>query len=289
MSYLDAHADEPVGDLTTLSSAIRKLAGLLIAADDGYDSQVKAQDLLYGHNYAESLGGSEWHYDGRAETGQGPPKPSLAEAAILASLNSAQAILDATSRELELNRWSLFAQWWNLIADPLENFDDPQAKHDKYKAEIDRLVAKIQVLQQRQTDNNAFITSTTNLDSNGKQIAVIKPQPPYKKTAKNPYYIRKDPTVCIAGMASGWPANFNDTLLCRMESQLIPGPATLASKAPKDLGNLQALAGKVLGEFLVRPDAKDAVARPGWKLWNDTQPWCPSVNTFLLLQNPANL
>jgi hypothetical protein len=280
LTYLDAHADDPVGDLTTLSSAIRKLAGLLIAADDGYDSQVQAQDLLYGNNYAEAFGGSEWHYDGKAQTGQGPPSPSPTEAATLASLNSAQAILDATSRELDLQRWSLFAQWWNLVADPLENFVNPQAKRDKYQAEITPIVARIQLLEKRQSDNVAFIQSTTNLDQQGNQIAVVSPAPPYKRTAKSPYYIRKDPTVCIAGMASGWPANFSDTLLCRMESELVGGPSTLASKVPKDLGSLQPLAAKLLAEFLVRPDATGAVARPGWKLWSDTQPWCPYVKFY---------
>ncbi len=280
MTYLDAHADDPTGDLTTLSSAIRKLAGLLIAVDDGYDSQVKAQDLLYGHNYAESFGGSEWHYDGRAEAGQGPPSPLPAEAATLASLNSAQAILDATSRELDLQRWSLFAQWWNLVADPLDNFVNPQAKRDKYEAAITPIIARIQLLTKRQSDNLAFIQATTNLDQQGNQIAVVNPAPPYKRTAKSPYYIRKDPTVCIAGMASGWPANFSNTLLCRMESELVIGPSTLASKAPKDLGNLQSLAAELLAEFLVRPDATGAVARPGWKLWSDTQPWCPYVKIY---------
>jgi hypothetical protein len=280
LTYLDAHADDPVGDLSTLSSAIRKLAGLLIAADDGYDSQVQAQDLLYGNNYAESFGGSEWHYDGKAETGQGPASPSTAEAATLASLNSAQAILDATSRELDLQRWSLFAQWWNLVADPLENFVTPEAKRDKYQAAITPIIARIQLLIKRQSDNIAFIQSTTNLDQQGNPIATVNPAPPYKLSAKSPYYIRKDPTVCIAGMASGWPATFSDTLVCRMESQLVSGPSSLATKVPKDLGSLQTLAGELLAEFLVRPDAPGAVVRPGWKLWSDTQPWCPCVDPY---------
>jgi hypothetical protein len=281
LTYLDAHADDKQAnpatpdDLGLLSSAIRKLAGLLIAADDSYDSQVKAQDLLYGHNYSESPGGSIWHYDGRAVAGQGPPTPSADEAKVLASLNEAQAILDATTKELELARWSLFAQWWNLVADPLDNVN-PQAKHDQYTAAIQPIIANIATLGARQKERQAFIQTATNLDPQGKQILPGQAKP-YKRAAKDPYYIRKDPTVCIAGMASGWPANFSDPLNCRMESQLVAGPSDphLSSKAPKDLGTLQSLCQKLLSEFLVHPDDPKAVPRPGWKLWNDTQPWFP--------------
>lgn len=286
MTYLDAHADDANPDPADpdappeLSSAIRKLAGLLIAVDDGYDSQVKAQDLLYGNNYADAFGGASWHYDGRADTGQGPPTPSSDEAKTLALLNEAQAVLDATNKELELKRWSLFAQWWNLVSDPLENFHNPQLKHDKYFNLVKDLVEGtdtepgIKALDQRQKDKLSFIQTTSNLDSQGKPIISTQPTI-FKRVANAPFYTRKDPTVCIAGMVSGWPAGFSDTLICRMQSQLVPGPSTLNSKAPKDLGNLQSLCQGLLEEFLTRPDLPASVTRPGWKLWNDTQPWFP--------------
>jgi hypothetical protein len=264
---LDAHARDSASqrELPVLSSAIRKIAGLLVAADDGYDSQVKAQDLLYGHNYAESSGGSIWYYDGRAPDGGGPPTPSDAEAATLAKLNETQAILDATGRELDLTRWSLFAEWWRLVSDPLAHFDNDtkalQALHDKYEVTVSNLKTDIDKLVQRQNDALQLTNPST--------------QPfPFKKAAKSPFHIRKDPTVCIAGMSSGWPANFSDPVTVRMESQLVAGPSTLSSKVPKDLGDLQTIAAKVLAEFLVPPES-GSTTRPGCKVWNDIQPWCP--------------
>ena len=290
LTYLDAHADDPSGNLTDLSNGIRKLAGLLIAQDDGYDSQVKAQDLLYGHNYAEAFGGAVWHYDGRAETGHGPPTPSTAEVTTLHQLNSAQAILDATSRELELMRWTLFATWWNLVQDPLTNLVTPQAvkDHDALEKLVKGIFENIVLLEARQKAKQDFITATTNLDSNGKEIIIpgkpTPPRQPYKRTTKPPFYIRKDPTVCISGMASGWPANFSDPLLCRFEAQLVAGPRTFDSKVPKDLGAVRSLAQGLLAEFLVRPDpnSKDPAQaqRSGWKMWNDTQPFFPSVTSL---------
>jgi hypothetical protein len=302
LTYLDAHADDPAGELTKLTNGIRKLAGLLIAQDDGYDSQVKAQDLLYGHNFAEGFGGSIWHYDGRADAGHGPPTPTATEAETLHQLNEAQAILDATSRELDLKRWTLFAHWWNLVQDPLTNLVTPQAvkDHDALETLVKGLCDEINVLYARQQAKQNFITATTNLDSTGKEIT-IKGQPtptrqPYKRTTKPPFYIRKDPTVCIAGMASGWPANFSDPLICRVATQLVPGPSPSTSpaisslylKIPKDLGTLRQLAQNLVAEFLVRPDptSKDPnqqqrQSAPGWKPWNDTQPWFPSVIIFL--------
>jgi hypothetical protein len=289
LTYLDAHADDPSGNLTDLSNGIRKLAGLLIAQDDGYDSQVKAQDLLYGHNYAEAFGGAVWHYDGRAETGHGPPTPCAAEVTTLHQLNSAQAILDATSRELELMRWTLFATWWNLVQDPLTNLVTPQAvkDHDALAKLVTGMFENIVLFEARQKAKQDFITATTNLDSNGKEIIIpgkpTPPRQPYKRTTKPPFYIRKDPTVCISGMASGWPANFSDPLLCRLEAQLVAGPRTLDSNVPKDLGAVRSLAQGLLAEFLIRPDpnSKDLaqIQRSGWKMWNDTQPFFPSVTS----------
>ena len=44
---------------------IYDLASLLYAADDSYDSRVRAQDLLYSNNWGSSQGGFQWKYDGK--------------------------------------------------------------------------------------------------------------------------------------------------------------------------------------------------------------------------------
>ena len=102
---------------TELVKDIFDLASLLYAADDTYDSRIKAQDLLYMNNWGSSQGGSQWKFDNKATAG-GPPQvplvdpsraPPVDQVQSLKDINEEQALLDAKTNKLQMKRWDLFA------------------------------------------------------------------------------------------------------------------------------------------------------------------------------------
>ena len=126
MDSQDSEILDAQGDLTAekaaktnlahLAKDIKLIAGLLLAADDTFDSQIKAQDILTTSNFSSSSGGNEWHYKVQVD-GSGQPATipkNLMDS--LSNYNSQQFRLDATLAALASARWDLWAEWWKLVS-----------------------------------------------------------------------------------------------------------------------------------------------------------------------------
>jgi hypothetical protein len=275
-AFLTAHDNDSFpGIPSTLAQDIVKIASLILAADGGYDSQVQAQDLLYGYNYDTSEGGTEWHFIGTSEPGAAPSAPATPDAADLAellALTEAQRRLDVTTKALTQQRWELFALWWKLVSDrdnsAINGNSNPAAIQARYQQAANTLYANITQLAQTQTTLQ-------------NEIAAQNTQGRFKQVAKPSFYQRKDPTITIAGMTSGWPANWLSTLLVRFEDEIPAGTVdpSLQSQCSVLPAGIQNTANSILGEFLAGANtAANASAQytiPWWKSWNNTQPWFP--------------
>ena len=267
LAYLRAHETDD------LSKDIVKIASLLIAADETYDTQVQAQDLLYGYNYDASDGGIEWHYDGTVPRGAAPntpATPSPTEADALMALNEAQTRLDILSNDIRDKRYQMFSLWWQLVSDRqnsvLNHNNDPVAIQKRYRQAADDLSKVISDLFNQQTHLQGAV-----LDHSKKVRC--------KKVSKLPFFQRKDPTVSIAGMGSGWPDKWLQSLLVRFEDET--PKSSNASQVAKLPPGLQPIASRVFNEFLggpptaPPPNSPLANSIPWWKSWNNTQPFFP--------------
>ena len=273
IAFLAAHDnDGSMGDLSSLSADVVKIASLLMATDESYDSQVQAQDLLYGYNYDSADGGMEWHFDG-VNGPEAPPNapsvPSSAEAEALQALNEAQTRFDIVSNDLRGQRWEMFACWWKLVSDRdnsvLNGNNKPKDIQKRYRAIADALNQSINDLSDSQKVLQDEIVQHSKAGR-------------YKKVSKQPFFQRKDPSISIAGMSSGWPDNWLSELLVRFENEVVAGAPPIKLPPISFLpGPLQTSASKILTEFLGGPnnDPKTKYTIPWWKSWNDTQPWFP--------------
>ena len=273
IAFLAAHdKDGSMGDLSSLSEDIVKIASLLMATDESYDSQVQAQDLLYGYNYDSSDGGMEWHFDGTIPPNAAPNTPavpSLAEAQALLALNEAQTRLDIVSNNLRGQRWEMFACWWKLVSDRdnsvINGNNKPKDIQKKYRDTADVLYRSI-------TD---LANSQKNLQD---EIIHYSKAGRYKRVSKLPFFQRKDPSISIAGMSSGWPDNWLSSLLVRFEDEVVAGAPPVKPPPVSFLPSLlQTSASKIVSEFLCGPNnnPNTKYTIPWWKSWNDTQPWFP--------------
>ncbi|SMY29572.1 unnamed protein product [Zymoseptoria tritici ST99CH_1A5] len=193
-TFLDAHDADSADDAETIFGqgahdvveSIVDMASLLYAQDDTYDSKIRAQDILYTNNFASNSGGNEWHFDGKTSSDKPPLMPNDAQRKTLALLNE-QSKLDAANEKLRDTRWELFSEWW-------------------------------QFLSNRANDQNSVISDAKNL--NQPTGTALQNQVPCKQAAKAPFYKRKDPTLCIAGLDPGFAPDFMDVLPVRDEKQI---------------------------------------------------------------------
>lgn len=276
IAFLRAHdVDGSLGSLSSLSQDVVKIASLLMAADGGYDSQVQAQDLLYGYNFDASDGGTEWHFIGDSQPGAAPDAPAIPSASDLIELRAlaeSQRRLNVITKDVTQKRWELFAMWWKLVSDrdnsAVNGNSDPAAIQARYQQQASALHQTIVQLAQTQA----------TLQS---EIAAQNIQGRFKKAAKLPFYSRKDPTISISGMDSGWPANWLSSLLVRFENEIPAGPVNpnLQAQSSALPTELQSSANRIFGEFLAGPNTATnenfKFTIPWWKSWNDTQPWFP--------------
>jgi hypothetical protein len=280
LTFLEAHKgniEDILGSGTSaVTGDILQLATLLYAADDSYDSRVKAQDLLYTNNWASSQGGFQWKFDGKAPAGEPPAAPTKDQVDVLNNLNDLQAQLDVLSRKLKSKRWSLFAEWWKFVSDRSNYNASKQATYatlvDDLKKEIGQLQTKADGLQQ-QIDAK----SGTTKGGDGKTTPTV----PCKKVPLPTYFTKKDPTLCIAGLDSGWPADFLNKVTAKFDRQLLD-PADPSSKAATfgdvfrglpnpvpETGKLRATATKLLAEFLTRIGQDASTLPKGYRQWCD--------------------
>jgi hypothetical protein len=273
ITFLEAHTKDDIekvfgqgtGDA---ASAILSMSELLYAADDSYSERVKAQDLfLYANNFAKSQSaGSVWAFGAKAETGKAPKVPTPGQMTTLITLNEKQANLDVMLRKLEMRRWDLFSEWWKYVSDKSNISSTIQTQ---YAGRVQALKLEILDLETRTA------TLQSDLDTASKDQ-------PFKKANQPAFYTRKDPTLCIAGIDSGWPTDFMDSVNVRLERQIADAPADLAATIFGTTAHplpteMQSLATKILSESVSKtanPDGTYATTK-GSQDWGNANPFAP--------------
>jgi hypothetical protein len=264
LTFIDAHGkhmkDVSGQDLSKLAADVQDIATLLLAADDSYDSQIKAQDLIYSNNFANGNGGILWAFQGDRplSSGAGPPAEPVypIDHEAIQKLNHLQTQHDVTCRALAYARWSLWAEWWNLVSD---RNNQNAAKEATIKARVGDKFKHVVALDKLREDLELEIPKTAG------------PTTKYKQASKQPFFQRKEPTASIVGMPNPWdeletqtssrsPADRKKFALVRFGSTISSGQvdsknAAQAAGIPADLRNT---ALKILGEF--QGDTNDVMA-----------------------------
>lgn len=279
LTFLEAHqadVETIFGQGTkSLASEILNLSQLLYATGDDYDSRVKAQDLISQQNFTKTEGGFRWTFSGRAQPGGAPATPSSipdptthkSDVDYLKDLNEAQRKLDLGTRKLKSLQWELFAEWWKYVSEFIPDLKKIQRRSD-YKGVVDPLIKAIKDLQGLCGSLQASVND-------------LKDKVACKKSARTPYFLRTDPTLCIAGLDSGWPDDFMDRLLVHSEHQF-PDDFGVVNNIyqgnldllPSDHG-LQTTIKRVLAQCLKNSDTQNITKTTGYQSWAGRNPFVP--------------
>lgn len=282
LTFLKAHEQdaEPIlGPGTdSVAEALLSLSEILYASEDNYDSRVKASDLIYAHNFARSAGEHRWVFDGKAAPGGPPAQPSTkkddlgkSDVDYLRQLNDLQAQLEVANRKLKLVKWSLFASWWKFVS-------DPEAENSARLSDYVNAVADLRRVALGLIDLIANPDLEIGLQAQLDDIIPIdgsSPRVDARKVASPPFFKRKEPVLCVAGMDAGWDARYLSTVLSRFAGDVRVDDQylTTAQSLTPNIPNLHIKSAvlKLLQEAL-KADGHDG--QLGFKLWQG-QPWCP--------------
>jgi hypothetical protein len=221
---LDGNEGTPSGD-KNLADEILSLSELMYAADESYSGRVRAQDLLLNANYSAANGEDKWLFDGKAENGGASVSPTSQKIAgksqvdYLSELNEYQRLLDCATRKLAATQWLLFAEWFKYVSDPAitdNTLSKDPTKLDPYVENVCEYVATIRSLQNLIGDENSGLTKNIRdivpTEESGKLSLV-----PTRKAAGNPFHSKKEPSLCIAGVDSGYPSYYRDAIPVRID------------------------------------------------------------------------
>ncbi|EMD00389.1 hypothetical protein BAUCODRAFT_144067 [Baudoinia panamericana UAMH 10762] len=219
LTFLEAHQDpsdaawegsllNDVGSST--ARTLRSMTELLYASEDTYDERIKAADLLYDHNFTRSGGRFVWRYDkkkasvnanGQTIVDADPPAtPGAVEAEDLARLNNMQKIADASTSKLQLLQFSLFAEFFKFASD-----NDGTSRTSIYSSRIQQLRDEGRNLKSK------LDMITEEIFNKSKELTV-------QRFADESFFSKNDPTLCIAGLDSGWPVNYMENVPTRLTS-----------------------------------------------------------------------
>ena len=233
IAFFQAHSKDNLAtdvlgpNSASTAQAIMGIRELLYATEDDYDSRMKAADLVFAHNYSRSPDGFIWRFDKKRDTNGSVPsvvepssvKPDpqthtdplsrLSEIELIESINQYQKHLDVASSKLDQLRWAMFAEWFKYLSDPTPG------RESMYKERVILLRGEAAQLQ----------TLVDNIGS--KNIDPITKLVDVKKIAQDPFYLRKDPTLCLAGIDAGWDSDFLNNTPTRFSDRLnSAGPET---------------------------------------------------------------
>jgi hypothetical protein len=276
LTFLDAHkktADQIFGQgANDLANSILNIAQLLYATGDDYDARVQAQDIIAQQNFSKVDGGSTWIYSKTASPSEPAAWPSVTETATLAELNEKQARLNISNRKLVSLQWDLFAEWWKYVSKFIADQDVATVRQQS-QGHIDGLMSSIGTLQKQIETLKAEITS--------------KGDATFCKSVPNePFRLRMDPTLSIAGVPSGWPSDWQESLVIRLDRDLATDStkidatifASSSIPVPPDHG-LAATAKKILAECIKNSSTSNGGQSPptitGFQSWGNRNPFVP--------------
>ena len=213
LAYLRVRFHEPVDERTfeTVDDTISKLIQLIIRTDH-IEAQQKAQDEISTGAWINEKAELMWTFSNSDDAQKADPgvvKPSDTDQQVLRQINGYQASMDASSREIAYLRHKIFTRWWKAME--AEISAERKAIREKIKSEIANIVARIKYL------NTLAVTGS-------QQMEILKHRIPaslHLQTAGAPTFgINQDPSILFAGVKSGWPSGFQETLTTRHSTQL---------------------------------------------------------------------
>ncbi|KAJ4294659.1 hypothetical protein N0V88_004888 [Collariella sp. IMI 366227] len=202
LAYLHSHQE------TALEKDLFALAPLLRAQDDGVEAQRVAMDELQTWDFSRHLGGVHWHFQNA--TGSTAQDPTPNETGFLEQLNRVQRLWDSTARQLVQVRWQMFSYWWQYAS--LSSTDRQNANYP-----LDELSQQFKDLCELAGGAKQAVEALSKDTTKFSQL----PMPGVNQEFSQ----RRDPTLLVGGIEAGWADDYLDTLLVRLDSQLIE-PAT---------------------------------------------------------------
>lgn len=275
LTFLEAHktdVDHIFGaGASSLAESLMDISQLLYATGDDYDSRVQAQDLIAQQNFSKTDGGNLWCFSKTTTPGKSAQWPTADEEALLVRLNNLQTRLDVANRQVASFRWELFAEWWKYVSKYVPSGEQKDVD-TAFKPRIHDLKKSI-------GNVNDLVTSLTQ------DIEKLNDPSFCKMTTRDPFHTRVDPTLCIAGLASGWPGDWQDALAVNLDLELEDdGDKALKMvwnglmPVPSDHG-LDKTATKILAACLKNSDTKNGSdGKPnitGYQSWANRNPFIP--------------
>lgn len=283
LAFLEAHegdGDSFFVDGKQLAKEIMEMSQFLYAAGDEYDARVQAQDLIAQQNFAKADGGLIWTFAKPPSNGGTPAVPNKEEAGTLRDLNEYQAKRDVCNRKARSLRWELFAEWWKFTSEyiPLKT----QAKREGvYMDNVTNILKELRGSDKKSGVLGMIEFLNCKIDDLKGQAPVL----PVKSAAQDPFYTRSDPTLCIAGIDSGWPVDFLSPLTVTTDSELADDDGTAgkafagASNPVPNLHDLDTTVKKLFAQFSKNSKTDNGLnslpLTTGFQAWGDQNPFAP--------------
>ncbi|KAH6611483.1 hypothetical protein Trco_001503 [Trichoderma cornu-damae] len=219
MAFVVGHSESSKGELHEVEMDLRRLQTFLLDHDDGVEAQRRAANMLSNLSFQRQDGGKKYllshpEDDTARREAPGPARPSQLqktyepddeEIALVATMNRQQRRIDAASRLLRKRQWELFASWWELLTDV-----NAALNAHKYRRRRKEMVDEVVALR-------------SEIEGLEDKLAVKKEKNKEKIQVGTsaPFYQAGDPTVLVAGVQSGWPIDFLDSLKVRLRHQIV--------------------------------------------------------------------
>ncbi|KAM0266713.1 hypothetical protein ACHAPA_006635 [Fusarium lateritium] len=180
-----------------------------MSRDDGVAFHVQASDLMYNWNFARFDGRDHYHVATSEDRAAGEkselPKDQQKE---LAELNRYCRLRDVSRRRLKAERLSAFSNCWLTVTRAKKTSDISSA--------VDLLIEEIESLTKTIKDLDQVIKIKSGDDP--KHPEEVKE---FERGANPPFAQRRDPTLPVGGVRSGWESNYLLALLDRLNCRII--------------------------------------------------------------------
>jgi hypothetical protein len=197
------------------------------------------------------------------------PSSNSSEIDYLREINDWQYQMDTAARKLKYKQWCLFSVWWSYVSDI--NNSDP-ARIAFYKSLVDKYRSQAAVLTKLISDPSTGLAGQIErvVRKKRNQGPIFRPLVEARSIPQSTFFQRRDPTLCIAGMDSGWPAAYMGIVPVRLNTQIRQEATPLFPKQIT-LSNISRILGILLKEALSTQSHGQIL---GFKTWT-AQPWCP--------------
>ncbi|KAF2403812.1 hypothetical protein EJ06DRAFT_579746 [Trichodelitschia bisporula] len=250
LSYVKAHHEETKTQSTPSDKELDKteadillLDTLLLKQEDEIDAQQEALDMLSANNFQPAKdSGTHWHFsaaDAAPMDSKLPNRtaknfsPNDDQKQVLADLNAAQEVCDVATRELQSERWALFALWWQYVADPaLQDIKNRDTLVSKLRGQVD-LVERLLKIQGR---FKKLVDTCLVPFGSDEDTRIVQPG------SQTRFYTQKDPTILVPGVTNPWPVDWISTLQARLSPQVKPNK--LPDNLPNGWSGLQDISSK---------------------------------------------